>query len=287
VRKGSEQMASEKTYQQLSQANLLGFQKRTENHRERLRWEEYATEMKKLYKMNSANSILTTINRQYDRMLQERILWDESKPEQGQENLNSNLLYLIAATDGYEDSVGHSQLVAKYSLMLTKLLGIKDKDFLVYLERGALLHDIGKIGIPEAILRKPGTLTVKERNIVEEHPEIGYKIIKNFEFLQKASRIVLYHHEHYDGEGYPFGLAGDSIPLEARIFALADTLDAITSDRPYRRGQSFRKARLEIERGKGTQFDPDVVDAFLSVSDDVWRKIREQNARTVTYVNPH
>jgi len=278
-------MTNEKATQQLFPLNPPGISGRDEKNKGHLRWEAYAAEMNKLYKMNSANDILMTINRHHDRMLKKRILWDQKTQVQKEEYLNSNLLYLIAATDGYEDSVGHSQLVAKYTLMLADALGISDEGFLKHIERGALLHDIGKIGIPEMILRKPGSLTVKERDIVEEHPEIGYKIIKNFEFLKKASHVVLYHHEHFCGGGYPFNLSRDSIPLEARIFAIADTLDAITSDRPYRRGQNFRKARLEIERGKHTQFDPDVVEAFLSVPDEIWQQIKRDTVTTVRKIN--
>ncbi|RLE04340.1 MAG: hypothetical protein DRJ11_01535 [Candidatus Aminicenantes bacterium] len=187
---------------------------------------------------------------------------------------NSNLLYLIAATDGNEDTLGHSQLVAQYSLVLARALGIEDQEFLVDLERGALLHDIGKIGIPESILRKPGALTEMERQIVQEHPLLGYELIMDYDFLKKAANVVLYHHERYDGQGYPYGLAGGEIPLEARIFSVADTLDAITSDRPYRSGQSLFVACEEIEKGKGSQFDPEVVEAFFSVKEEVWLEIK-------------
>ena len=187
---------------------------------------------------------------------------------------NSNLLYLIAATDGNEDTLGHSQLVAQYSLVLARALGIEDQEFLVDLERGALLHDIGKIGIPESILRKPGALTEMERQIVQEHPLLGYELIMDCDFLKKAANVVLYHHERYDGQGYPYGLAGEEIPLEARIFSVADTLDAITSDRPYRSGQSLFVACEEIEKGKGSQFDPEVVEAFFSVKEEVWLEIK-------------
>jgi HD-GYP domain-containing protein (c-di-GMP phosphodiesterase class II) len=159
-------------------------------------------------------------------------------------------------------------------------MGIEDRTFLADIERGALLHDIGKIGIPESILRKAGPLSEIEKEIVKEHPYLGYEIIEEFPFLNKASQVVLFHHESYDGRGYPYGLQGEEIPFEARIFAIADTLDAITSDRPYRKGQSFRVALDEIERHSGTQFDPSLVDAFLDVPEEKWQQIKlemEQN----------
>ncbi len=227
-------------------------------------------------KIFSAKSILRDINRQFESVNEKFSFVSDRFLLDNQAYLHSNLLYLIAATDGNEDTVGHSQLVARYSLLLTRALRIDDRTFSVEIERGALLHDIGKIGIPESILRKPGPLTDKEREIVKEHPFLGYEMVEEFQFLQKASRVVLFHHESYDGRGYPYGLKGEEIPLEARIFALADTLDAITSDRPYRKGQSFRTAFDEIERARGTQFDPYIVDAFLSVPEEKWLQIKRE-----------
>ncbi len=183
--------------------------------------------------------------------------------------------------------MGHSQLVARYTMMLTKALGVEDKNYLVNIERGALLHDIGKIGIPESILRKAGPLTALEREIVKEHPLIGYEIIEEFEFLKKAAQIVLFHHESYDGSGYPYGLAAEEIPLEARIFAVADTLDAITSDRPYRKGSSFDVAFREVERARGTQFDPVVVDTLFSVPLEKWQRIKEHTEKSLHLYTIH
>ncbi len=193
---------------------------------------------------------------------------------------NSHLIYFIAATDDNEDNIGHSQYVASYSLILARALGIEDESFLVDLERGALLHDIGKIGLPPAILCKKTPLTPLEREIIKEHPILGYLLLQDYLFLRGAAEIVLYHHERYDGGGYPFGLAGEDIPLAARIFAVADTLDAITSDRPYRRGQSFEVAKAEIIRGSGSQFDPSVVDVFLSLPREKWELARREAWRT-------
>jgi putative nucleotidyltransferase with HDIG domain len=144
--------------------------------------------------------------------------------------------------------------------------------------RGALLHDIGKIGIPDAILRKPGPLTEEEWTIMRQHPRIGYEMLKQIDFLKQAVPIILHHHERFDGRGYPAGLAEDQIPLGARIFAVADTYDAITSDRPYRKGRSHATAVEEVRKGCGTQFDPLVVEALLSLPEEELARIREQRA---------
>ncbi|MFQ6069018.1 MAG: HD-GYP domain-containing protein [Candidatus Aminicenantales bacterium] len=216
-------------------------------------------------KVASARGYLKNLERSFKRTFIEENSrsWDELFEKQ--RFLNDNLLNIIALTDKHEDTIGHSLLVARYSLLLAKSVGIDDVDFLINLERGALLHDIGKIGIPESILRKPGHLNMAERKIVEEHPYLGYELIGEYDFLRKAAQVVLYHHERFDGKGYPYGLEGEGIPLEARIFALADTLDAITSDRPYRKGGSFDQALEEIERHSGTQFDPVLVNTLLLV----------------------
>jgi putative nucleotidyltransferase with HDIG domain len=235
-------------------------------------------------KVSSARKILMDLNRYYEGIFKEPDDALNADYLEKQLFLNSNLLYLIEVTDGYEDSLGHSQLVASYTLMLTKALGIEEKGYLLDMERGALLHDIGKIGIPESILRKPGDLTDVEKEVVKEHPLIGYDLLEEFQFLRKPAQIVLYHHERYGGGGYPYGLVGDDIPLEARTFALADTLDAITSDRPYRKAKSFEEARLEIERGRGSQFDPQVVDAFFSVPLGKWQEIK---AKTEEFFHLH
>lgn len=225
-------------------------------------------------KVSSAKRILKRLDRQYAKLFRERISGLEEDYAEKQRFFNSNLLYLIAATDGNEDTLGHSQLVGSYSLLLTKALGIEDKSFLVNIERGALLHDIGKIGIPESILRKVGPLTRKEKDIIKEHPLLGYELIEEFDFLKRAALVVLFHHERFDGGGYPYGLAGEEIPLEARIFALADTLDAITSDRPYSRRKTFMDAYREIEKCQGGQFDPLLVDVFLSIPVEEWQMIK-------------
>ncbi len=242
-------------------------------------WHMESAEAKK---MSSARNILRQMDLHYGNIFKGQISNPEEDIAEKQIFFNSNLLYLIAATDGYEDSLGHSKLVAGYTTLLTKELGIEDKNFLVNIQRGALLHDVGKIGIPEFILRKARPLSESERVILQEHPLLGYEMIEEFDFLKKAAHIVLYHHERYDGSGYPFGLIGEEIPLEARIFALTDTLDAITSDRPYRKGKSFEEAQKEMEKCRGGQFDPVLLDVFLSIPVEKWRDIKEETLASLS-----
>jgi HD-GYP domain-containing protein (c-di-GMP phosphodiesterase class II) len=135
------------------------------------------------------------------------------------------------------------------------------------LARGALLHDIGKLGVPDAILLKPGPLTAEEWVEMRRHPQIGWNVIKSIDFLRSAAEFVLSHHERWDGGGYPRGLRGEQIPLGSRIFMIADTLDAMMSDRPYRKRTTLASARKEIARCAGTQFDPRCVEAFLALED--------------------
>lgn len=241
----------------------------------------------KIRKVNSARKILRDLNQYYESIFGRNYDALEEDISEKQVFFNSNFLYLIATTDGNEDTLGHSQLVSSYTLMLTKALGIGDKNYLVDIQRGALLHDIGKIGIPESILRKPGSLTIVEREIIKEHPLLGYEMIEELNFLKKASQIVLFHHESFDGSGYPYGLVANEIPLDARIFSLADTLDAITSDRPYRKGRSFEEAFREIEKGRGSQFDPLVVDAFFSIHKEKWQQIKAETEESLRLYTVH
>lgn len=228
------------------------------------------------FKIASAKEYLRDLNESYQLAAMDQSYSLPLNYSERQKFLNSNLLHIIAVTDRNEDTIGHSQLVSRYTLLLARYLGIEDSEFLTAIETGALLHDIGKIGIPESILRKPGALTTAEREVVKEHPMLGYSMIEEMDFLKKAAQVVLYHHEHFDGRGYPYGLAGDEIPLEARMFALADTLDAMTSDRPYRRAGGFGEALAEIERYSGIQFDPLLVDTLLSIPVEMWHQIKRE-----------
>jgi cyclic di-GMP phosphodiesterase len=185
------------------------------------------------------------------------------------ENTYSQTLWtLVAALDAREhETSDHSQRVVRYTLAVARRLGIEEKD-LPDLGRGALLHDIGKIGVPDAILLKPAKLTSDEWTEMRKHPQIGFSILKSIDFLGVPAQMVLTHQERYDGRGYPTGLAGEAIPIGSRIFAIADTFDAMTSDRPYRRGGSREAARAEIAKFAGTQFDPRCAEAFLSMTLD-------------------
>lgn len=178
---------------------------------------------------------------------------------------DATLVALSTALDSRDtETVGHSQRVVSYVSAIAGQLGLID-DELPGLLNGALLHDVGKIGVPDAILRKQGPLTMDEWAIMRRHPEDGYRMLRHIGFLSNALPVVLHHHERYDGTGYPDGLTGEEIPLAARIFAVADAFDAMTSQRPYRRAHSVESARLELRRCSGTQFDPEVVDAFVRV----------------------
>ncbi len=168
------------------------------------------------------------------------------------------------------ETAGHSERVTRYSLQIARAMNYSSEE-LTQLARGAYLHDIGKIGIPDSILRKEGPLSPEEVEIMQTHVQIGYELVKQIAFLAPAAEIILAHHERHDGSGYPRGLRGDEIPLGARVFAVADSLDAMTSDRPYRRARAFDAARDEIEREAGRQFDPAVVKAFLSIPDYAMR----------------
>ncbi|MFZ3199790.1 MAG: HD domain-containing phosphohydrolase [Candidatus Acidiferrales bacterium] len=174
------------------------------------------------------------------------------------------------------ETEGHCQRVTAFTITIAKAMGV-DKALLRHIARGAFLHDIGKMGIPDQILRKPSPLTLEEREIMRRHCEIGYAVLERIPFLKEAAEIVLSHQECYDGSGYPRGLKGEQIPLGARIFAVADTLDAMISDRPYRKALPISAARNEISRFSGTQFDPRVVEVFLSYADKVWLDLHESS----------
>jgi putative nucleotidyltransferase with HDIG domain len=171
------------------------------------------------------------------------------------------------------ETEGHTQRVTLFTLEIAKKLGMSD-EALLDIRRGGLMHDIGKIGVPDSILLKPGKLTQEEWDVMRGHADAGLRMLNEIRFLEGAGDIIGSHHEHYDGQGYPRGLVGEKIPLGARIFAVADAFDAITSDRPYREAQSYEFAKHEILRCKGKQFDPSVVEAFLSITEEEWEALR-------------
>jgi putative nucleotidyltransferase with HDIG domain len=172
---------------------------------------------------------------------------------------------LEAALDARDQSApGHCRRVAKLAVELGRRIRLPETDLLA-LEQGARLHDIGKLGIPDTILMKPGPLTRQERRTMERHPEIGCEIVAHIDFLQDALPIIRYHHEHYDGSGYPNGLRGEQIPLLARIFSVVDAFDAQANMRPYNTAPSVHKALANIRANRGKWFDPQVVDAFIEM----------------------
>jgi cyclic di-GMP phosphodiesterase len=175
----------------------------------------------------------------------------------------------------------HSRRVTAFTIAIASKMGLPKEEIKV-IARGAFLHDIGKIAIPDGILNKPGKLTDEEMAVMREHAYSGYKMLSKIPFLAEAAEIVHAHQERYDGTGYPRGLKGDQIPLGARIFSIADTLDAMTMDRPYRPAQKFPAAREEIERWSGRQFDPQIVKVFLEMPDNIWEDLR----RDISGPNP-
>ena len=181
---------------------------------------------------------------------------------------------LIAALDCREHNTGqHSWRVREISLWLARKL---EAGPAVYeaLRQGALLHDVGKIGIPDQILLKPGPLTPAERKVMEEHPSLGMNIMQQIPFMGAAAEIVEFHHERFDGTGYPHGLKGSQIPLGARIFTVVDVLDALTSARPYHKAMPFDEAKQWIVEQSGKQFDPLVVNAFKGMTPEIWQALR-------------
>jgi putative nucleotidyltransferase with HDIG domain len=173
------------------------------------------------------------------------------------------------------ETQGHSKRVTAYAIVLARAMGIPSAEVKA-IARGAFLHDIGKMAIPDNILRKPGALSAEEQVVMREHCARGYHILRKIPFLRDAAEIVFTHQEHHDGSGYPAGLQSSEIPIGSRIFAVADAFDAITSDRPYRKARGFDAARKEILRCSGTQFDPDVVEVFLKIPNELWHELRSE-----------
>ncbi|HZH92067.1 MAG TPA: HD domain-containing phosphohydrolase [Pyrinomonadaceae bacterium] len=221
--------------------------------------------------------------RRYETFLEESIKLRTKELAQALASLEdayrTTLKALAAALETRDtDTHGHSERVVSFSLRLGRELNLEE-DQLRSLEFGALLHDIGKIGIPDMILRKPAALTEDEWLTMRRHPELGQQILRGIEFLEGASRVVGQHHEKWDGTGYPAGLRGEEIDLNARIFAVADAFDAMISTRVYRAGKPYAVAAGELERHAGKQFDPAVVAAFLRVPASEWEELRARSLR--------
>ena len=230
--------------------------------------------------------LLLKANQQYEQHLEDLVSLRTNELSLANVNLNltlerlylnyrSTLRALAAALEARDvETRGHSDRVVGYCLRLGKELGLTGRE-IISLEHGALLHDIGKIGVPDAILLKRGSLSDEEWIHMRKHVEYGVQIVRGIDFLEGAALVVGQHHERFDGSGYPRGLNSDAICLGARIFSVADAVDAITSDRPYRKGRPFEAALDELNRCAGKHFDPGVVNAFINVPMDVWREIRE------------
>jgi len=189
---------------------------------------------------------------------------------------HSTLEALGTALDSREaDSKGHSLRIMMYAALIARRLGLSEME-IRSIEQAALLHDIGKIGVPDELLVKPGRLAQREWELMRKHPETGYRILAGIKFLRAAAEIVLHHQERYDGTGYPAGLQGEDIALGARIIAVADTLECMTSDRPFQKAASFEAAREEIMRVAGTQLDPWIVNAFIQIPIAEFQALRQE-----------
>jgi response regulator RpfG family c-di-GMP phosphodiesterase len=223
---------------------------------------------------------LRTAKQRYESHLEElvriRTLELERTLRSLKDSYRATLKALTAALEARDhETHGHSERVVTFSLRLGRELGL-DREQLTSLEFGALLHDIGKLGVPDAILRKPAPLTENEWDKMRQHPQYGQQILMGIDFLEGAGRVVAQHHEKWDGSGYPLGLQGEAIDLNARIFQVADAFDAITSNRVYRQGKSYETAAAELNSWAGRQFDPQVIEAFNSVPREDWEALRRQ-----------
>ena len=221
------------------------------------------------------------LQKRLEQLVVERTAQLSSALQSAEESYENTLLALGAALDLRDgQTADHSRRVCEYSLEIAKRMGCSEVQ-LKSLSQGALLHDIGKLAIPDSILSKPGKLTPEEWNTMRGHVQIGYDLVSRIPFLRDAADLVLSHHERYDGTGYPRGLQGEQIPLSARIFAVADAFDAMTSPRPYQATRRVSQAIEEIALKTGQQFDPQVVQTFLGIPTEVLKEIHgEQKQRT-------
>jgi putative nucleotidyltransferase with HDIG domain len=210
-----------------------------------------------------------------EKKVEERTALLEAKNIQLEQSYDDTLEALGSALDMKDaETEGHCQRVTAFTISIARSVPVPT-NYLPILARAAFLHDIGKMAIPDSILRKPGPLNDDEKRIMRTHCEIGYNVLTRIPFLLDAAEIVLAHQEFFDGTGYPRGLRGEKIPLGARIFSIADALDAMISDRPYRKALPMSHAREEIRRCSGTQFDPKVVEVFLGIPEQHWMELRE------------
>src|SRR5881392_74851 len=224
---------------------------------------------------------LVAAKRRYENHLEELVEQRTAELDQALDSLENayrtTLQALTAALETRDaETHGHSERVVTFSLRLGREYGLNAQEMKA-LEFGSLLHDIGKIGVPDAILRKPAKLTDEEWIRMREHPIHGQQILRGIKFLQGAAKVVAQHHEKWDGSGYPLGLVGEDIDICARIFSVADAFDAITSDRVYRKGRSYEVALAELDEWAGRQFDAKIVEAFHRVPPEDWEELRRRS----------
>ena len=201
---------------------------------------------------------------------------ERARAQELRRSYKATVLALANAVEARDAYTGrHAQRVAAYGLRIAHAAGIAVDP---QVEFGFLLHDVGKVAVPDAILFKPGPLTQEEFALMTAHPTIGSEILRHIDFLDDAKTVVRHHHERWDGTGYPDGLAGEAIPVHARVFALADALDALTTDRPYRQAVGWDEARVTLRADAGTHFDPAVIAAYDTIPDDAFERIREDIA---------
>lgn len=216
-----------------------------------------------------------TYRKHLEEMVKDRTAQLETALSTVERGYEDTLKALGAAIDLRDsETSGHSQRVTLYSARIAKELGVTQQEVKT-IAMGAWLHDIGKLAIPDAILLKPGALTEEEWIVMRSHAQLGFDLVKHIPFLADAAEVILSHHERCDGSGYPRALKTAGIPIGARIFAVADTVDAMTSDRPYRLALSFEEARDEIRRGSGSRYDSSVADVFLGLATGNWKEIRQ------------
>jgi len=223
--------------------------------------------------------MLISENRNYQRnlevLVEERTAQLSGALAQLEQSYDDTLEALGSALDLRDaETEGHCQRVTAFTICIARAMSVPP-EYLPILARAAFLHDIGKMAIPDGVLRKPGPLDEEEKAVMRTHCQIGYNMLTRIPFLRDAAEIVLSHQEFFDGNGYPRGLKGEEIPLGARIFAVADALDAMISDRPYRRALSLEHARGEVRRCAGTQFDPKVVEVFFSIPESTLSELHQ------------
>ncbi|HTS69475.1 MAG TPA: HD domain-containing phosphohydrolase [Terriglobia bacterium] len=243
-----------------------------------LRAEEVTHAVKRAFEQLMAARQMRAYQGSLESTIQRRTLELEKALSELESNYQMTLEALVAALDAREhETFSHSLRVRAYTRHLARQGGYPPA-LLPPLEQGALLHDIGKIAVADAILLKPAKLNEEEWVEMRKHPAAGDDILRRVPFLRPASAIVRHHHERFDGTGYPDSLKAAEIPLGARLFTVADTLDAMTTDRAYRKAPGFEAARAEIQRCGGKQFDPHIVDMFLKIPLPTWMQVRDEAA---------